>query len=428
MYSKDYCDEDDVEGDDEGDNEDNDEDDHNHDEEEEQEQEIENHQEVIDAKNVVDYAAEERAQEVVELEDEQEDDKAGQQEVKKQGCDTTITQEVLNENLESNEERSATSCEPSTVERPLPQQGYFSDTDVETEAQAEYDDNTDETQNGIVVSHVQKDDALKEINSDVGDDADTDNNGGNNTHACEHEDTESESVSEHSEVDITPSGKQIESMPYPSPRKQEKVVADVLKHKMSQGQSFMEATTAIFKEGIQGIEAAVINRVLGEKSVTPIKRTTHRVPSFKAKRANTRFNRRLRRERQQQAISEEKERHGSKSNTEGFIQSKGLSKLAIKDVAARSRHESQRSNLNHSPLQKFAKSQKQTSLRKAANMPRGNLETSEKKNNPNIRSSKRDSDPDSSEYDSGTERARQDLEVFLRRKAGSKDKTTNKGA
>ncbi|KAJ2963126.1 hypothetical protein NQZ79_g1833 [Umbelopsis isabellina] len=330
----------------------------------------------------------------------------------------------VDNNPETIKVRDATSLGTKIDEKPLPQQHEFSDTDAETVAQSENDD-TEELQNKTALNvHIPKNESLEEVHPDVGNDTDADDNVENFADIGEPElgDSEPGSPSEESEVDITPSGKDIKSMPYPSPRKQEKVVADVLKYKMGQGQNFLEATTAIFKEGIQGIEAAVINRVLGEKSVTPIKRVTHRVPSFRAKRANSKFNRKLRRERQQQVISEENERHGSKSNVKRENVCKGPGKIAVKDEAAGIRHKEQQSSSNHSPLRKFAKSQKQTSLRKAANMGHGNVKNSNK-GNPNARSTKHDSDPDSSEYDSGTERARKDLEEFLQRKSGNKNKT-----
>jgi hypothetical protein len=231
-----------------------------------------------------------------------------------------------------------------------------------------------------------------------------------------------ESDSEKYELDLTPTGKQVESMPFPSPKKQERVVADVLKHKMSRGLSFMEATDLIFKEGIQGVDAAVINRVLGEKSVTPIKRTVNRKPSFQAKRAGYKFSRRLKRERsKQKMISDENEWRDEKSDAtlKREEESSGLEAAIDKDLTGKARKKVHYEN--ESPLRKFAGSQKHTSLHKAANLPtrskRKSLTKSPKRTTTNT-------DPEGdSEYDSGTERARKELEDFLQRKAT----TSNKG-
>ncbi|KAI8578918.1 hypothetical protein K450DRAFT_210935 [Umbelopsis ramanniana AG] len=246
---------------------------------------------------------------------------------------------------------------------------------------------------------------------------------GNNTSTDNQDDSEgNRSDSEQSELDLTPTGKQVECMPFPSPKKQEKVVADVLKHKMSRGLSFMEATDLIFKEGIQGVEAAVINRVLGEKSVTPIKRAVNRKPSFHAKRASYKFNRRLKRERsKQKMISDENEWRDEKPDTKLKREEENtcLEPAVNKDLAGKARKKVHYDN--DSPLRKFASSQKHTSLHKAANLPtrsgRKSLAKSPKRATANT-------DPeDSSEYDSGTERARKELDDFLQRKAS----TCNKG-
>lgn len=228
--------------------------------------------------------------------------------------------------------------------------------------------------------------------------------------------------SEQSELDLTPIGKQVESMPFPSPKKQEKVVADVLKHKMSRGLSFMEATDLIFKEGIQGVDAAVINRVLGEKSVTPIKRTVNRKPSFQAKRASYKLSRRLKRERsKQKMMSDENEWRDEKSDAtlKREDESSGLVAAINQDLTGKARKKVHYEY--ESPLRKFAGSQKHASLHKAANLStrskRKSLTKSPKRTTTNT-------DPEgSSEYDSGTERARKELDDFLQRKAT----TSNKG-
>ncbi|KAG2179371.1 hypothetical protein INT44_006217 [Umbelopsis vinacea] len=230
------------------------------------------------------------------------------------------------------------------------------------------------------------------------------------------------SDSEQSELDLTPTGKQVECMPFPSPKKQEKVVADVLKHKMSRGLSFMEATDLIFKEGIQGVDAAVINRVLGEKSVTPIKRAVNRKPSFQSKRASYKFNRRLKRERsKQKMISDENEWRDEKPETKlkREEESSALEPAFSKDLTGKARKKVHYDN--GSPLRKFASSQKHTSLHKAANLPTRSGRKSLMKS---VKRTSANTDPeDSSEYDSGTERARKELDDFLQRKAS----TSNKG-
>jgi hypothetical protein len=229
------------------------------------------------------------------------------------------------------------------------------------------------------------------------------------------------SDSEQSEMDLTPTGKQVECMPFPSPKKQEKVVADVLKHKMSRGLSFMEATDLIFKEGIQGVDAAVINRVLGEKSVTPIKRTVNRKPIFRAKGAGHKFSRRLKRERsKQKMISDENEWRDEKSdaNLQREEESSSLEPAFNKDLTGKARKKVHYDN--ESPLRKFASSQKHTSLHKAANLPTRSRRKSLAKS-PNRRTTKTDPE-DSSEYDSGTERARKELDDFLQRKASTSNK------
>lgn len=380
---------------------------------------------LVETHDAAEYDTDECAEKDVELEHEG-DHLEIQLEHSKQAHHTIIDGQKVDDSLASKEERSAISLGTKGDEKQLPQKHEFSDTDAETVAQSENDD-TDELRNETVASvDLSKDEYIQDKHSDISNDADEDADGNAENIADidepEHVNGEADSKSDESEVDMTPSGKPIVNMPYPSPRKQEKVVADVLKHKMSQGQSFLEATTAIFKEGIQGIEAAVINRVLGEKSVTPIKRVTDRVPSFKAKRANSRFNRKLRRERQQQAILEENERHESKSDVKRESIYKLPGKVVVKDEVVRTRHKEHHPGSNNSPLRKFAKSQRQTSLRRAANMAHGSVKNSEKSNT-NTKSSKHDSDPDSSEYDSGTERARKDLEEFLQRKSGNKSKS-----
>lgn len=251
-------------------------------------------------------------------------------------------------------------------------------------------------------------------------------NTGNDDHMSEedHENSEdADSNSDDSELDLTPAGKQVESMPaFPSPKKQERVVADVLKHKMSRGLTFMEATDAIFKEGIQGVDAAVIYRVLGEKSVTPIKKIVHRTPSFQARRASRSLQRRLKKERsQQKLVSDENEWRDDKS-----AKGKGNTESPIKDAIAEQKQTVKARTKTHhskndSPLGKFAAAQKQTSLRKAANLPRRTSFKSSKKSTKPI-ASKSSQDQESSEYDSGTERARQELDDFLQRKSGSGNK------
>lgn len=238
---------------------------------------------------------------------------------------------------------------------------------------------------------------------------------------------ETHTESDHSEVDLTPAGKQIESMPaFPSPKKQERVVADVLKYKMSRGLSFLEATDIIFKEGIQGIDAAVINRVLGEKSVTPIKKTVHRTPSFKSRRAGIRLNRRLKKERSQQKLAaDENEWRGENlTETENENENKDteiLTKTAVPDQKPTTKARTKVHHSNDSPLRKFASFQKQTSLRKAANLPRRASFKSLKKS-PKAVAPKSDADQESSEYDSGTERARKDLDDFLQKNSNSTQK------
>jgi len=76
---------------------------------------------------------------------------------------------------------------------------------------------------------------------------------------------------------------------------------------------------------------------------------------------------------------------------------------------------------NDSPLRKFASFQKQTSLRKAANLPRRASFKSLKKS-PKAVAPKSDADQESSEYDSGTERARKDLDDFLQKNSNSTQK------
>jgi deoxyribodipyrimidine photolyase len=162
--------------------------------------------------------------------------------------------------------------------------------------------------------------------------------------------------------------------------------------------------------------------VLGEKSVTPIKKIVHQTPSFQARRGSRSLQRRLRKERsQKKLVSDENEWRDDKLNAKD----KGNTESPINAIAEQKQTVKARTKTHHSkndsPLRKFAAAQKQTSLRKAANLPRRTSFKSSKKS-PNPVTSKSSQDQESSEYDSGTERARQELDDFLQRKSGSGNK------
>jgi hypothetical protein len=314
-----------------------------------------------------------------------------------QGKSATDSIAIVEAEVEATTTTTISICEEPEQQQPLTN-GISSESDAETIAQPEGVDITKEEVN-------ESNDFVAEDNH-----ISTDNQA---------ESQGNKSDSEQSELDLTPTGKQVESMPYPSPKKQEKVVADVLKHKMSRGLSFLEATDIIFKEGIQGVDAAVINRVLGEKSVTPIKRAVNRKPSFQAKRASHRFNRRLKRERsKQKVIADENEWRDEKLSSKHHVKDENPSIGAVSDQGLTGQSRKKVHYENDSPLRKFANSQKHTSLHKAANLPSRSGRKSLLKSPKHSTAS---SDPqDSSEYDSGTERARKELDAFLQRKANTK--------
>jgi hypothetical protein len=327
----------------------------------------------------------------------------GETEDETEGEDQGDAEDEIEDKAGDEDEGEASSASVVMAEQQPFEDGDVSESDADTVAQLDESENAAEKK------------------------SEPEDNTGNDDHMSKEDQENSEDVdsnSDDSELDLTPAGKQIESMPaFPSPKKQERVVADVLKHKMSRGLTFMEATDAIFKEGILGVDAAVIYRVLGEKSVTPIKKIVHRTPSFQARRGSRSLQRRLRKERsQKKLVSDENEWRDDKLNAKDKGNTESLIKDAIAEqkqtVKARTKtHHSK----NDSPLRKFAAAQKQTSLRKAANLPRRTSFKSSKKS-PNPVTSKSSQDQESSEYDSGTERARQELDDFLQRKSGSGNK------